>query len=145
MNALRTLKRLAAATKRFSGKLKFVKFENFFTDNYRTNQRKSNVLVEKHIFGKAGNIVTPLQLHYKYCLIGLCTFSDLQNKPHRKKSNIFLNLMYIMLLKAYYSSFSVFTACMFDWLIDGRSLVKTKLNHLINSVCFRVWSITKTV
>ena len=25
-----------------------------------------------------------------------------------------------------------------DWLIDGRSLIKTKLNRLINSVCF-VW------
>ena len=45
-----------------------------------------------------------------------------------------------MLLKAYYSSFSAFTACMFDWLVDGRSLVKTKLNHLINSVGFRVRS-----
>ena len=44
--------------------------------------------------------------------------------------------MYIILLKVYYSSFSAVTACMFDWLIDGRSLVKTKLNHLINSVCF---------
>ena len=51
--------------------------------------------------------------------------------------------MYIMLLKVYYSSFSAFTACTFDWLIDGRSLVKTKLNHLIKSVCFRVQSITK--
>ena len=45
--------------------------------------------------------------------------------------------MYIMLLKVYYSSFSVFTACTFDWLINGRSLVKVKLNHLVNSVCFR--------
>ena len=53
--------------------------------------------------------------------------------------------MYIMLLKVYYSSFSAFTACTFDWLIDGRSLVKTKLNRLINSVCFRVRSITNTV
>ena len=41
-----------------------------------------------------------------------------------------------MLLKLYYSSFAAFTACMFDWLIDGKSLVKTKLNHLINSVLF---------
>ena len=52
--------------------------------------------------------------------------------------------MYIMLLKIYYSSFSVFTASTFDWLIDGRSLVETKFNHLINSVCFRVRLITKT-
>ena len=51
--------------------------------------------------------------------------------------------MYIMLLKVYYSSFSAFTACTFDWLINRRFLVKTKLNHLINSVCFRVRSITK--
>ena len=36
-----------------------------------------------------------------------------------------------MLLKVYYSSFSAFAACMFDWLIVGRSLVETKLNHLI--------------
>ena len=42
--------------------------------------------------------------------------------------------MYIILLKVYYSSFSVFTASSFDWLIDGRVLVKTKLNHLVNSV-----------
>ena len=28
-------------------------------------------------------------------------------------------------------------------LIDGRSLIKTKLNCLINNVCFRVQSITK--
>ena len=41
--------------------------------------------------------------------------------------------MYIMLLKVYYYSFSAFTACMFGWLIDGRSFV-----------CFRVRSITKT-
>ena len=34
-----------------------------------------------------------------------------------------------MLLKVNYSSFSVFTACTFDWLIDGRSLIKTKLNN----------------
>ena len=57
----------------------------------------------------------------------------------------FCNLMYIMLLNVYYSSFSAFTACTFDWLIDGRSLVKTKLNHFTNNVCFRVRSITKTV
>ena len=43
--------------------------------------------------------------------------------------------MYIMLVKVYYSSFSASTADMFDWLTDGRSLVKTKLNHLINSIC----------
>ena len=41
--------------------------------------------------------------------------------------------MYIMLLKVYHYSFSVFTACTFDWLINGRSLVKTKSNHLVNS------------
>ena len=57
----------------------------------------------------------------------------------------FCNLMYIMLLNVYYSSFSAFTACTFDWLIDGRSLVKTKLNHFTNNVCFRVRLITKTV
>ena len=49
-----------------------------------------------------------------------------------------------MLIKVYYSSFSAFAASTFDWLIDGRSLVKTKSKNLINSVCFRVRSITKT-
>ena len=85
-----------------------------------------------------------MQLHYKYSLIGLCTFSELQNRPQRKKKQQFFNLMYIMLLKVYYSSFPVFPACTFDWLIDGRFLVKTKLNHLINSICFWVRSITET-
>ena len=50
-----------------------------------------------------------------------------------------------MLLKIYCSSFSTVTACTFDWLTDGRFLMKTKLNRLINSVCFRVRSITKKV
>ena len=53
--------------------------------------------------------------------------------------------MYIMLLKVYCSSFSTVTAYTFDWLTDGRFLMKTKLNRLINSVCFRVRSITKKV
>ena len=50
--------------------------------------------------------------------------------------------MYIKLLKVYCSS-SAAIACTFDWLIDRRSSVKTKLNCLINSLCFRVASITK--
>ena len=50
-----------------------------------------------------------------------------------------------MLLKVYYSSFSTVTACTFDWLTDERSLMKTKLNRLVNSVCFRVRSVTKKV
>ena len=61
----------------------------------------------------------------------------------KKKQEQFCNLMYIMLLKVCYSSFPACTACTFDWLVDGRSLVKTKLNHLINSVYLRVRSITK--
>ena len=48
-----------------------------------------------------------------------------------------------MLLKVYCYSFLAITACTFDLLIDGRYIVKTKLNRLINSVCFRVRSITK--
>ena len=35
--------------------------------------------------------------------------------------------MHVMLLKVYYSSFSAFNACTFDWMIDGRSLVKKKI------------------
>ena len=52
------------------------------------------------------------------------------------------NLMHIMLLNVYCSSFSAITACTFDWLIDGRSLVK--IYYFINNVFFRVRSITKT-
>ena len=51
--------------------------------------------------------------------------------------------MYIMLLKVYYSSFSAVTSCSFDWLSDGKFLMKIKLNNLINSVSFLVRSITK--
>ena len=51
--------------------------------------------------------------------------------------------MYIMLLKEYCSSFLAVIAWTFDWLTDGRSLKKAKLNRLINSVCFRVWLIIK--
>ena len=50
-----------------------------------------------------------------------------------------------MLLKVCCSSFSTVTACTFDWLTDGTSLIKTNLNRLINSVCFRVQSITETL
>ena len=44
--------------------------------------------------------------------------------------------MYIMLLKVYYSSFSAVTACAFNWLIDGRSSLKAKLNGLIKAFSF---------
>ena len=55
--------------------------------------------------------------------------------------------MYTMLLKVYHSSFSAFTAYTFEWLINGRSLVKTKFltNHLVDSLCFQVQSITRAV
>ena len=43
----------------------------------------------------------------------------------------------------YCHSFSAVIARSFEWLTDGKSLIKTKLNSLINSVCFRVRSITK--
>ena len=39
--------------------------------------------------------------------------------------------------------FSAATARSFEWLTDGKSLIKSKLNRLINSVSFRVRSITK--
>ena len=48
-----------------------------------------------------------------------------------------------MLLKVYYCSFSAVTACSFDWLSDGKFLIKIKLNHFINSVSFLVRSIQK--
>ena len=59
----------------------------------------------------------------------------------RKIKQQFVNLMYIMLLKVYCSSFK---ACIFNWLIDGRPLVKTKSNNLVKSVCFRMPSMAKT-
>ena len=40
-------------------------------------------------------------------------------------------------------SFSAITARLFELLTDDKSLIKTKLNRLINSVCSRVRSITK--
>ena len=67
------------------------------------------------------------ELHYECCLIGLCTFSELQNRPQQ-----FGNLMFIMLVKVYYSSFSAFTASTFDWLI-GRSWVKSFYQHRLLS------------
>ena len=48
-----------------------------------------------------------------------------------------------MSFKVSCSSFSAVAACTSDWLTDGRSLIKTNLNHLINSVCFRMRSIIK--
>ena len=51
--------------------------------------------------------------------------------------------MYIMLLKVYYSAFSAFTACTSNWLNNDRSLVETKLNRSINSVCLWLRTITK--
>ena len=56
----------------------------------------------------------------------------------KKKSNNFE--IHCML---YCYSFSAVKACSFEWLADGKSMIKKKLNRLINSVCFRVQSITK--
>ena len=70
MNILRTLKRLAAPTKRISEKQKFVNIRTFL---YRELQNKSEqkswkILVEKQIFGKA-SCKQKTELHYKYCLV----------------------------------------------------------------------------
>ena len=43
----------------------------------------------------------------------------------------------------YCSSFSALAAYTFDWVTDGKSLIKIKWNRFINSVCFQVRSITK--
>ena len=43
----------------------------------------------------------------------------------------------------YCYSFSAIKARSFEWLTDGKSLIKTKLNRSINSVYFRVRSIKK--
>ena len=43
----------------------------------------------------------------------------------------------------YCSSFSALAAYTFDWVTDGKSLIKMKWNRFINSVCFQVRSITK--
>ena len=54
MNILRTIKRLAAATKCFSGKKKFVKFRKslYAKLQNKSEQKSLKVLAEKHIFGK---------------------------------------------------------------------------------------------
>ena len=61
----------------------------------------------------------------------------------KEKKPQFWTLMYIMLLEGCCSSFSAVTDCTFDWLSDERFLIKTKLNNLINSVCFQLRSITE--
>ena len=78
------------------------------------------------------------------CFVGLFKFQEhlLQNIPERKKATT-LKFNVIMLLKVCSSSFSAVTTCTFDSLTDDRSLIKTKFNRLINSVCFRVRSIDK--
>ena len=43
----------------------------------------------------------------------------------------------------YCYSLSAVKARSFEWLTDGKSLIKTKLNRFINNVCFRVRSMTK--
>ena len=79
-------------------------------------------------------------LHCKYLLICLCMFYEplLQNIPQRKRVTILK-----FTVCSYCYSFSAVKARSFEWLTDGKSLVKTKLNRLINSVCLRVRSITK--
>ena len=67
----------------------------------------------------------------------------LQGRPPKKQQ--FWNLMYIMLLKVYCSSFSAVKAYTFDWLTDGQSSIKRNLNRLIKRVCFRVRSINKEI
>ena len=76
-NILRTLQRLAATTKRFSGKQKFVKFRKTLYRylQYKSDQKSGKILVEKHIFSKiADSQPAKNKLHYEHLLIGLCTF-----------------------------------------------------------------------
>ena len=56
----------------------------------------------------------------------------------KEKKQQFWNLLYVILLFIFscYNSFVSMTT-------HGKSLIKTKLNRLINRVCFWVWSVTK--
>ena len=51
--------------------------------------------------------------------------------------------MYEIHCLLYCYSFSAVKTRSFESLTDAKPLIKTKLNRLINSVCFRVWSIAK--
>ena len=51
---------------------------------------------------------------------------------------------FLVYIAAYFRSEITCTFCRsFEWLASGKTLIKTKLNGFINSVCFRVQSITK--
>ena len=56
INILRTLQRLSAATKEFSGKQNFVKFSGTLQiDIYKSAHKSWKVLVKEHIFGKVAD------------------------------------------------------------------------------------------
>ena len=116
----RSLRPLKVATNRFFGKQKFVKLWETLYRKLQIWAKLWKLLVEEYFFVK----LQAVKLHL------------LQNRPQRKIKNFEI---YCML---YCYSFSAVTAHSLEWLTHGKSSIKTKLNRLINSICFRVRSIT---
>ena len=98
---------------------------------------KATLSFSTSIFTTLGNVETTSSIW---------TFERIKAPPSLKKATILkFNVYYVT--QGNYSSFSpvaTFTPdWLTDWLTDGTSLIKTKLNRLISSVCFRVRLIPK--
>ena len=79
------------------------------------------------------------ELHCKFLSNALCSFQEhlFQNRPPSKNVTILkfnLCYIYIVIVTRYCSSFSAVTVCSLDRLNNDKSLIKTKLNRLNNSV-----------
>ena len=83
--------------------------------------------------------ITPLQVSFNCFFL---RFRSISLKVDLKKNNN-LSLMHIMVTQGILLFISAVADFMFDWLTDGRSSIRAKLNRLINSVCFWLWSLTQ--
>ena len=79
---------------------------------------------------------TPLQISFNWSL-GISGAPPSKQASEKNSSNF---KIYCML---YCYSFSAIRASSFEWLTDGKSLIKTKLNCSIKSVYFRVRAMTE--
>ena len=110
-------------------------FDKLFIENYRCEQKLWKILAEEHFLVKFQTLnlrfcrkkCNPLQISFYW-------FMCISGAPPNSFE------VYCML---YCYSFSAVKTRSFEWLTHGKSLIKTKLNHLINRACFWVRSITK--
>ena len=112
--------------------------------NYKSKQKLWKIHVEEYFLVKLQTLRLQFcRQKWTQSQIFFNLFVYILGAPPSKQTSKKQSNSFEIFCMLYYYSFSAVKARSFEWLTDGKSLIKTRFNRLINSVCFRGRSVTK--